>query len=374
MSNVQVQVRADTATNLAAATPAAAELGVDSTRNRLAVGDGLTAGGFPHAKITDAQGYGFVANYALAASVSSNNLTLALKTAAGSDASAANSIFVPFRSATLATGTPSFVEVTGALSIVIASGDTLGTANGVPFRFWIVLFNSGGTPVLGAINCLVGGATPTQIVGLDESTLQSPSASIGNNAGVFYSGASVSSSSPFRILGYIEYSSGLSTAGTYNSAPSKVQLFGPGVRKPGDIVQRVFLNSSSITAVTLAGSLTATNVAASITPTSAVNVVEFDVSTDWQDSGGAGALSGNDAQVYRGSTAVGNLAHMSLVSSSGFEGGPLNFNGYDAPASTSSVTYTLKGANLRGSNGGTIPWQGSGSTGSATVRLREIMV
>src|ERR1700730_4860473 len=160
---VQVQSRRDTAANVAAFTGALGEVVVDTTRLRTVVNDGSTAGGFPSAKITDAQGYGFIANYALAASVSSNNLTIALKTAAGSDASAANSIFAPFRNATLATGTPSFVEITAALSIVLASGDTIGAANGVPFRLWIVLFNSGGTPVLGVINCIVGGATPTQV-------------------------------------------------------------------------------------------------------------------------------------------------------------------------------------------------------------------
>lgn len=41
----QVQIRKDTATNLAAATPATGELGYDITNKRLVVGDGSTAGG-----------------------------------------------------------------------------------------------------------------------------------------------------------------------------------------------------------------------------------------------------------------------------------------------------------------------------------------
>ena len=52
MSN-QRQIRGDTATNLAASVPAAKELAVNTTDNRLNVGDGATAGGIPHANYRD---------------------------------------------------------------------------------------------------------------------------------------------------------------------------------------------------------------------------------------------------------------------------------------------------------------------------------
>ena len=40
-----------------------------------------------------------------------------------------------------------------------------------------------------------------------------------------------------RVLGYLEYGSGLATAGAYLSAPTAVQLFGPAVPLPGQLVQ-----------------------------------------------------------------------------------------------------------------------------------------
>jgi Major tropism determinant N-terminal domain len=49
---VQVKRRRDTAANIAAFTPAQGEIIVDTTNNRMIVGDGATAGGFPAAKLS----------------------------------------------------------------------------------------------------------------------------------------------------------------------------------------------------------------------------------------------------------------------------------------------------------------------------------
>jgi hypothetical protein len=331
---VQVQYRRDTAANVAGFTGAAGEIVVDTTRNRAVVQDGATAGGFPLAKVADAQGYGFIGNCSLTASVASNNLTVALKNSAGGDPSAANSVFVPFRNATLGTGTPSFVEITAALSIQIASGDTLGAVNGVPFRFWIVIFNSGGTPVLGAVNCAIGGSTPTGIFPLDETALQSPASTIGNSAGVLYSGASVSANSPMRILGYVEYGSGLTTAGTYNAAPSKVQLFGPGVTRPGQTVQSRF---GAVTSV-------------SITPVSAANLVKV-----FTFAALTGANNSASIILKRGTTTLASQGYIgSTVNDMGFA-----VNVVDNPQSTSSTTYSLTNTGL--------------SFGSSYILLEELM-
>jgi hypothetical protein len=72
------------------------------------------------------------------------------------------------------------------------------------------------------------------------------------SAGVFCTpnGTTVTSK-PHRILGYLEYASGLATAGTYATAPTKVQLVGPGVKKPGAIVHTAYAsNTGSTTATT----------------------------------------------------------------------------------------------------------------------------
>jgi hypothetical protein len=51
--SVQVKRRRDTAANIAAFTPAQGELIVDTTNNRVIVGDGQTAGGWPAAKLSE---------------------------------------------------------------------------------------------------------------------------------------------------------------------------------------------------------------------------------------------------------------------------------------------------------------------------------
>jgi hypothetical protein len=51
--SVQVKHRRDTAVNIAAFTPAQGEIVVDTTNNRMVVGDGATAGGIPAAKLSE---------------------------------------------------------------------------------------------------------------------------------------------------------------------------------------------------------------------------------------------------------------------------------------------------------------------------------
>ena len=216
-------------------------------------------------------------------------------------------------------------KITSALSIQIASGDTLGTASTVPFRFWIVIFNSGGTPVLGAINCTVGAGptalSPTAIAPLDETALQSPTSTIGNAAGVLYAGASVSANSPMRILGYVEYGGGLGTAGTYNAAPSKVQLCGPFVPRPGQTVQSKFTTTTSV----------------SIAPTSAVNLVKAVCYASL-----TGANNSASIALKRGSTSLASAAIIGATMNDW--AGALCV--MDNPQTTSSTTYSLSNTGL----------------------------
>jgi hypothetical protein len=75
-----------------------------------------------------------------------------------------------------------------------------------------------------------------------------------------------------RILGYLEYASGLATAGTYATAPTKVQLFGPGVKKPRAIVQTAYAsNTGSTTATT--NTQVQTGTTKTITPTNTISLI-----------------------------------------------------------------------------------------------------
>lgn len=172
--------------------------------------------------------FGAAINLGLAASVAGNALTIALKGADGNDPSATNPVLVPTRNTTATTGTPSWLSVTAASSIVVSSGSTLGTVNSTAFKLYVVGFNDAGTFRMGVINISAAGY-------LDAGVLVSSTAEGGAGAAdsinTFYTGTAVTSKA-YCILGYVEYSSGLATAGTYASAPTKIQIYGAGSVPP----------------------------------------------------------------------------------------------------------------------------------------------
>lgn len=173
-------------------------------------------------------------NFTITTTRGSNAETIALKTAAGSDPSATDPIRLAFRSATAGTGTYSVLTITSALSLTVSSGSTLGASSGVPFRLWLVCFNDGGTARLGIVNTQISDG----IFYLQDDLLLSSTAEGGaggaDSAGVIYTGTAVTTKA-FRVFGYLEYT--LATAGTWDTAPSKVQLYEQGNKLPGDRVQ-----------------------------------------------------------------------------------------------------------------------------------------
>lgn len=158
-------------------------------------------------------------NGTLTASVALNALTIAIKTKAGADPSASDPVLVMFRNATVASGAYEVLSLTAATSLTISSGSTLGSANATLCRLWVVGFNDAGTFRLGVINL---GTTAVDI-GDDvfaSSTVEG-GAGAADSKGVYYTGTAVSTK-PMRVLGYVE--STQATAGTWATAPSKVQL------------------------------------------------------------------------------------------------------------------------------------------------------
>jgi hypothetical protein len=333
----------------------------------LAADGGDLMPGFDHPM----RGFDTAINLQLNASVASNILTVAIKGNNGSDPGNSSPVLVAFRDATAGNGDPAWVAITSALSISTnAVGASLGTANGVPFRIWVVLFNNGGTPVLGLWQSVTGGASPTAIAPLNEASPASSTAfsSSATSAGTFYTpnGATVTSKS-FRILGYVDYASGLTTAGTYASAPTTIQLFGPGVKLPGEEMQWSQMLTTAGVSVS-STTFTATNVTLSMSPSSAPNLVEFSWSGTVVNNSGASAVF----QMFRGSTAigpfvlpVGSAASRSLAWASAWR---------DAPGTTSSTTYTLKMAG--NGTAATFPSNETEDSGTVTAQmyLREIMV
>lgn len=140
----------------------------------------------------------------ISAAVAANALTLSLQPTS-----------LDFRSAALSSGTINTRAVNAQLSLVVPSGATLGTANGVAARLALLAIDNGGTVELAVVN-LAGS------VNLDESTLISTTAiSAGaSTAGVIYS-ATARAAVPFRVVGYFDLTQ--ATAGTWATAPTTVQ-------------------------------------------------------------------------------------------------------------------------------------------------------
>ncbi len=238
-------------------------------------------------------------NGTIKASVASNALTLAIKTLAGADPSASDPVWFAFRDATAGNGDYSVIETTAALSVTVPAGSTLGFSNATPGRIWLVAVNNGGTVSLAVVNCYTqssGNVFPLGGWGV-AGTVTNP---IGNNAQQFYGPASLSNV-PYSVLGYVSYETGatLATAGTYATAPTRVELLRPGVPLPGFVIQSLW---NQITAVPTGG---ATYSPTATPPTTAVGV-----------QGGSEAITPtSSANVLRvsGQLAIGDTASVAPI-------------------------------------------------------------
>lgn len=186
-----------------------------------------------------------LANVLIIRSVNANALTIALKTLSGDDPSPLNPVVASFRNSAFYGGAVAYRQITAPLSLVISNGSTMGAVNATPFRLWLELIDDAGTLRLAAKNC----SNALAIYPLSEygtiSTTAEGGAGGADNIGVAYSGVAVTNK-PFRILGFVEWSAGLAAAGVYDVAPDGVQIFGPGVKKPGDIVQTALSRSAAV--------------------------------------------------------------------------------------------------------------------------------
>lgn len=264
------------------------------------------------------QGMGVPTNLAIAASVGSNQLTVSLVGTNLAAPSATNPIGIAFRDPTIANGEVVPRTVTAATSITLNSGSTMGVANNnQPFRLWCVAFDNAGTVCVALINC----STLTEVFALVEDVPQtSQSGTVGGNtAGLFYANVSAITAKSVRILGYLEWASGLAAVGVWAAGPTTIQLFGPGQRKPGDVVQMNYSASASV----------------SITPTSKANLVKFSAFASYTLSSG---VSGTIA-LKRASTTIltQGLANGATSTTIMVAGGVV----LDTPGAASSTAYTI---------------------------------
>ena len=143
----------------------------------------------------------------ITATVASNALTLGL-----------NSTTLDFRSTTLTNGVPNTRTVSGALSLVVPSGATLGTTSAQAARVILLALDNAGTVELAVTN--QSGGLNLDEAGLMSTTAISASAS---SASVVYS-TTARTNVPYRVVGFIDITE--ATAGTWASAPTLVQGIG----------------------------------------------------------------------------------------------------------------------------------------------------
>jgi hypothetical protein len=334
-------------------------------------GWGLTLTSTVFSVSTTAPPYGFTApvNMSLSASAAASALTINVLAAdSGSAPTSSHPVLVPFRSTTLATGTVTWTAITSSQSITIPSGATLGTTNSVPFRIWIFEEYNGGSPEIAVATC----STTTQIFGCKSwetnRVTTTTISGLATSAGTAYSAAGVSNDA-VRIIGYCDFASGLSTVGSWASACTTLQPFGPGIAKPGDRVQGpIYVTAATQTAVT-GTTLTVAPPAVSITPTAAPDLISL---TSY-GSGVVGAGTG-EFQIYRAAggsgactTAIGPLPPLTTTSQV-----PMPLGGLDAPGSASQQTYEVCIKNSTG--GDTVTYcSTSGATPACTIQVEEIM-
>lgn len=153
-------------------------------------------------------------NLSITASVAASALTIALKGADGNDPSATNPVYVSFRNATSATGTPSLVAGVAAASVVISSGSTLGHRSAVSQDIYVYLINNAGTIEVAASSSFWDEGTITT------TTAEGAAGAADSNA-VIYS-TSARSNIAIRLIGRLK--STQATAGTWATAISEIAL------------------------------------------------------------------------------------------------------------------------------------------------------
>jgi hypothetical protein len=280
-------------------------------------------------------------NVSLSVSVAANALTIALKGQDGNDPSAANAVKVPFPNQT---GGYDALSVTAATSLVVSSGSTLGTANGVLAKLWIVAFNDAGTFRLGIVNTQeASGIFPITPYNTYSATAEG-GAGGADSAGVFYAGAAVTTKA-ICILGFMEVSE--ATAGTWATAPAKVVLYKLGMPLPGTVLQPRQVVKTDTFSTTSTTFTDITGLSRAITPTSATSRVRVQAVIHYGNNTAnfAGSFvidrSGTDIGI---GDAAGSRERATAYTIAGATNGMgvIKVDYIDSPASAASLTYKMQ--------------------------------
>ena len=281
-----------------------------------------------------------------------------------------------YRNATQGTGSWTQVTTTAATTFTANSGSTFGATNtaatctaaaSCPFKLWIVAINSGSGTVLGVVDLTnASGVDPLNEGKLISTTACNACATASTQATIYSTAAQTNA--PFVILGYMEWGTGLATAGSWASAPTSIQSIGPGIYKPGQTVQDLFAFSN--TATTGSASFVVTVPSLSITPTMSSNLIEIDARGSIQQS----SSTAGQVQLFRalgGSSACTtglNAASNQNAAASGVAATALL--AFDALGVATQQTYVV--CIKTGAAAGAYNFQ-TPAPSTATIKVREIM-
>lgn len=307
--------------------------------------------------VTVTTGFDTPINFGLTASAAGGNLTINATQANGSAPTSTNPILASFRSLTLTSGLVTYGSIPAASSLVIPAGATLATTNGVPFRLWIFLVaNGGATPALGVATC----SNPTAIFPCTswEGTLKTTitiNASAGTG-GTLYTAAGVTLDS-VRIVGYCDFANGLPAVGTWGSACTTLQVFGPGIKKPGDVVRNTIANTTTVGSTASASFVALTSgPTLPVTLNATPNLLRLTCYGTMTVSANANAF----IQLARDTTLIGNPVGYGIGNSAqSTSGAPAVVAVFDSPGDLTTHTYTMFGKTS--ANTLTYPVTGSGS-------------
>lgn len=198
---------------------------------------------------------------------------------------------------------------------------------------------------------------------------------------MIYTGTAVTSK-VMRVLGYFEYT--LTTAGTWNTAPSAGLLYAPGIRLPGEVVQRRLTAYSAVatgTGTTPADDTIPQNtegnefMSQSITPTAAANMLRCFVGAFCANS--ASGANGISSALFRDSGADAIYSHVTSSAASGHAIVQRIETPLILAASTASTTFKWR---VGGHTASTTTFNGSagirihGASNKSTIAVEEIQV
>ncbi len=332
------------------------------------------------AVIAPASQAGVMINGKIVESRAGNAATFALKTIAGTDPSATDIVYVIFRNVTAGTGDYAVLQITAALSLVLSSGSTLGFTSATAGRLWLVIFNDGGTPRIGAINCRSGINTyPLGAWEIASSTAEG-GAGAADSALVFYTGTAVAAKA-YTTIAYATYETGLTTAGNWDAAPTRIQPFDPSVPLPGRMIQvrRNFTGAVATGATVIPYDDTIPQntegdqfLTQAITPTSAANLLEIEAQLELTIATASDRLA---MALFQDSTANALAAVQGMNPGNGLQVNEI-LNWAMLAGTSSSTTFNVRAG---GSTGNTVTVNGEaaarkyGGVLASRISVTEIM-